>query len=156
MVSCIVMVWSAAAAIALPAESETAPASMSSWGAVSAFTEFLSFVDRVMVSEFVPFVVMVPLDRVTPPVEELDSRMWSLEAECFEESSCSLNVTVNSPDPVLYTAEENVGFMVSCIVMVGPRRRRLHCRPNQRRRQRRCPAGGRSARSPSFCRSWTG
>ena len=37
---------------------------MSSCGAVSAFTEFLSELDRVMVIEFVPFVVMVPLDKV--------------------------------------------------------------------------------------------
>ena len=67
----------------MPEVSLTAPASMSSWGVVSAFTEFLSALLMVMVSELVPFVVMVPLDRVTPPELEPDSRTWSLVATCF-------------------------------------------------------------------------
>ena len=46
------------------------------------------------------------------------SRTWNLEATCFERSSSSLNVTVSSPDPVLYAADVNAGFEVSRTSMV--------------------------------------
>ena len=97
----------------MPAESDTAPASTSSCGVAIELTVDLSEFDRVKVTELVPFVVMVPLERVTPPELWPDSRMWNLVATCFEESSASLNVIFSVPSPVLYAAEENVGRMVS-------------------------------------------
>ena len=115
--SSIVMELSESAAIALPAESLTAPASMSSCGVVIAFTEFLSVPLRVNVSELVPFAVMVPLDRVTPPEPEPDSRTWNLDAACFEESSVSLNVTASTPVPVLYVADAKPGLTMSTTAM---------------------------------------
>ena len=66
---------SAAAFMALPATSLTAPASTSSWrGGVSAFTPLLAALLRVNCIEEVPLLVMVPLDIVTPPVAWPDSR----------------------------------------------------------------------------------
>ena len=103
----------------MPAVSDTAPASISSWGVVRPATVARSELDRVMVRELVPFVVMVPLDKVTPPVFEPDSRMWSLVATCFAESNGSLNVMANWPDPVVYAAEEKVGFVVSFMTVTG-------------------------------------
>ena len=75
MVSCIVIVWSAVSAIRLPDVSCMAPASMSSWGVIMAFTVVVSLVERSNVIESVPLVVMILLYSVTPPVLVLDSRM---------------------------------------------------------------------------------
>ncbi len=113
MVSFIVMVWFAAAAIALPAVSLTAPASMYRRGVGVELTEALAVEFRVRVREVVPLDVMVPLDSVIPPELCVRFLMWNLEATCFEESSGSLNDTVRAPLPVLYAADEKVGRRVS-------------------------------------------
>ena len=52
----------------LPDVSDTAPCSMSSWGVTMAFTVLVSLVDKSNVMELVPLVVMIPFERVTPPV----------------------------------------------------------------------------------------
>ena len=47
--------------------------------------------------------------------------MWNLEGTCIVVFSGSLKTMVNSPEPVVYEADENVGFMVSCRYLVAGR-----------------------------------
>ena len=64
--------------------SRTAPASISSWGAVMLFTVCMSVSPKSSVIKSVPlpFVVIILLDRVTPPDESPVFRMCNLEASC--------------------------------------------------------------------------
>ena len=90
VVSCLVIALSALAAIWLLLVSVTAPASISSWGVTMSFTVPVSVSLKSNVIELVPFAVIIPLDRVTPPDESLAFRMCILEASCaavFKDSS---------------------------------------------------------------------
>ena len=115
-VSRVSMVLFAAAAMALPAISLTAPASMYSRGTVVLPTEFLAFAARVNARKSVPLFVMVPLDIVTPPVAWVMFRIWNLEATCFEESSGSLNAIVSTPVALWYAADDTVGLAMSAVI----------------------------------------
>ena len=112
------MFWSAAAPMALPAISLTAPASMSSWGDGMAFTAVLFAALRANASELVPFADMVPSDMVTPPAAWPAFLTWNFDATCFEESSGSLNAMFSAPVAASYAADANAGFVTSRTVMV--------------------------------------
>ena len=118
-VSLVEMVWSVTAATGLFTASSTAPASMSSWGVVMAFTMAVFVLFRSNVMERVPLAVIMPLDRVTPPALTPASRTWIFEALCAAVFSGSSNVTVRMPAPVEYAAETNCGGATSYTSCTG-------------------------------------
>ena len=115
VVSLIVISRSGAASIPFSDRSETASASMSSCGVVSAAKE--ACWDGVSVNVTVsPETAWAAPVSANPPVELPDSRTCRLPRLTVA-PRLSLNVTASSPSPVVYPAEEKVGGAVSSIVM---------------------------------------
>ena len=116
IVSLMVMGWSAAASIGLPEVSETAPASMSSWGDVMELTVFFCTGGSVTVR------VLPEADKKVTPVRVAPPEVWPDSLTCSFESSIvveigSLKATRRSPDMVLYAAELKLGGVPSVTAM---------------------------------------